>query len=68
MGKLNDLVRANPPAVVDETAPKTVAHALARATSASALHLGEQEPLGAALRKFSACHDRIGNARFTMAC
>lgn len=46
--------------------PPTFAHALARASSQGALTLGTEEPLGAALTKYSAAQDKLGNARLKM--
>lgn len=50
----------------EEVVPRTLAHAFARASQATAIQLGEHEPLGAALNKLSHSHDRIGNARLKM--
>ena len=46
-----------------EQLPKSLAHAFARSASDSALAIGEQEPLGAALRKYAQAQDQLGNAR-----
>lgn len=45
---------------------KTLGHALARSASFSATQLGDHEPLGAALKLFSAAQDKVGNARLEL--
>ncbi|ORX91489.1 hypothetical protein K493DRAFT_50407 [Basidiobolus meristosporus CBS 931.73] len=49
-----------------EEAPKTLSHALSRASSKGAEEVGLEEPLGAALGKFSAAQEKIGDERMTM--
>jgi hypothetical protein len=46
-----------------KTAPKTLSHALARASLAGSELLGTQDYFGAALAKYSAAEEKIGNAR-----
>lgn len=43
--------------------PKTLSHALSRASATSALEVGESDHLGNALTKYALAHDKIGNAR-----
>lgn len=78
VGKLNEFivkpaqqqlhVPVSPPVSEEEKIPKTFAHALARASSHSALTLGENEPLGAACRKYSAAQQTMGDSRLKMVC
>lgn len=44
-------------------APKTLSHALSRASFAGSELLGTQDYFGAALSKYSAAEEKIGNAR-----
>ncbi|KAJ3186525.1 hypothetical protein HDU85_007345 [Gaertneriomyces sp. JEL0708] len=46
--------------------PPSLSHAFARAAMLSAEELGTQEPLGAALVKFSNIEDKLGNARLKL--
>ncbi|KAJ1547510.1 hypothetical protein HK405_005666 [Cladochytrium tenue] len=46
-----------------EEIPRSLSHAFARAASTNADALGPEDPLGAALRRFAAAHDRVGAAR-----
>ncbi|KAI8815365.1 BAR domain-containing family protein [Cladochytrium replicatum] len=43
--------------------PRSLSHAFARAAVVSAEGLNPEEPLAAALRKFAAAHERVGDAR-----
>ncbi|KAI9209263.1 uncharacterized protein BJ171DRAFT_485969 [Polychytrium aggregatum] len=52
-----------PPKPAREEAPSGLSHAFSRAATQAALSLGTQEPLGAALQRFAATHDKIANAR-----
>ena len=45
--------------------PKTLSHALARASFAGSELLGTQDHFGAALSKYSAAEEKIGNARLS---
>ncbi|ORY02801.1 hypothetical protein K493DRAFT_311971 [Basidiobolus meristosporus CBS 931.73] len=49
-----------------EEPPKTLSHALSRASAQSAEIIGVGEPLGTALAKFATAHDQIGQARLDM--
>lgn len=73
MGKLNDLVvrpmsggNKNGASADNESTPRTFAHAMARATGHHALHLGDNEPLGAALMKLSDAENVLGNAKLKL--
>jgi hypothetical protein len=78
MGKLNELVvkptqqlagrhsNGNAAGGAADATPRTFAHALARSSSEHALNLGEHEPLGVALKKFSAAQDILGNAKLKL--
>ncbi|TPX65813.1 hypothetical protein SpCBS45565_g04854 [Spizellomyces sp. 'palustris'] len=46
--------------------PPSLAHAFARASLHSAEELGTQEPIGAALKKFAAVEEKVGNARLKL--
>ncbi|RUO96477.1 Bin/amphiphysin/Rvs domain for vesicular trafficking-domain-containing protein [Jimgerdemannia flammicorona] len=46
--------------------PKTLSHALSRAAAQSAEQLGIEEPLGAALFKYAAVQEKIGDSRLRM--
>ncbi|KAI8582786.1 hypothetical protein K450DRAFT_226898 [Umbelopsis ramanniana AG] len=46
--------------------PKTLSHALSRASVASAEYIGAEEPLGAALFKYAAISEKVGDARVKM--
>jgi hypothetical protein len=48
---------------VTKAAPKTLNHALARASLAGSELLGSQDHFGTALAKYSAAEEKIGNAR-----
>jgi len=48
---------------VTKQPPKTLSHALARASLAGSELLGTQDHFGAALAKYSASEEKIGNAR-----
>ncbi|KAJ3294948.1 hypothetical protein HK104_003154 [Borealophlyctis nickersoniae] len=56
---------SGPPGKREEIAP-SLTHAFARAAYQSVEALGTQEPLGAALKKFSAVEEKVGNARLKM--
>ncbi|KAJ3409171.1 hypothetical protein HDV05_004564 [Chytridiales sp. JEL 0842] len=49
-----------------EEIPKSLSHAFAKAANQSSASLGAEEPTGAALKRFAAAHERIGNARLKL--
>ncbi|KAK9761802.1 BAR domain-containing protein [Basidiobolus ranarum] len=49
-----------------EEAPKTLSHALSRASAQGAEEVGLEEPLGAALFKYSSTQEKLGNERLKM--
>ncbi|RKO88119.1 hypothetical protein BDK51DRAFT_23078 [Blyttiomyces helicus] len=49
-----------------EETPASLAHAFSRAAYVSVEDLGTEEPLGAALKKFAAAEERVGNSRLQM--
>ncbi|KAI8838079.1 hypothetical protein BC829DRAFT_41230 [Chytridium lagenaria] len=63
--RVNTLTGAAP-VVSKEEIPRSLSHAFAKAASGNAEAIGTEEPLGAALRRFSTIHERVGNARLKL--
>lgn len=52
----------------DAEHPRTLAHALARCSLQHAQNLGDEEPLGAALKNYAVAEERVGDAHLKMVC
>ncbi|KAJ3104447.1 hypothetical protein HDU97_009232 [Phlyctochytrium planicorne] len=63
--RVNSLAGAAPVATKEEI-PRSLSHAFSKAASSNAEVIGTEEPLGAALRRFSTIHERVGNARLKL--